>query len=190
MISKFFPKNNSRNTIFTFQSNNFHYFEVNLSDDDCNNSWWKRKIENFVTWFNLRHVGNGVYSFTLKLKENRAYALPLYVTDKLTRFCLLNWREVGATSMCQVASGRVWVRSIVTDVYTSSNRSAIVCVRTYVCIENHFCHFKLNIVLIFVVFLFVLPSNIWLATFPNTIQDWRIIVFFAACPTIKLTSKC
>lgn len=65
---------------------------------------------------------------------------------------------------------------------TFSNRSAIVCVRACVCIENHFCHFKLNIVLIFVVFFFVLPSNIWLATFPNTIQDWRIIVFFRRMP--------
>lgn len=37
---------------------------------------------------NLRHLGNDVYSFTLKLKENRTNGLPLYVTDENTRFSL------------------------------------------------------------------------------------------------------
>lgn len=108
----------------------------------------------------LRHLGNDVHSFTLKLKENREYALPLYVTDKNTRFCLLDQREVGVDPMCQVAANececvQLYLFGRFKQMYFFE--SMCDCVRAYACIENLFCHFKL--VLLFVVFfLFFLPT--------------------------------
>lgn len=48
----------------------------------------KKKYQRICHLVNLRHLGNDVYSFTLKLKENRTNGLPLYVTDENTRFSL------------------------------------------------------------------------------------------------------
>lgn len=80
---------------------------MNLNDDDRNNSRCKKqnKIEKIRHLVHLRHFGNDVHSFTLKLKENRTIGLPLYVTDEGTRFWFICVKLVPiARSMCVCVS--------------------------------------------------------------------------------------